>query len=97
MVNSGLANTPLLQTCPLLRKLCESLAKTIINRIATTLAITDSGYYGIADNLCGPQQTLLFFYLVTTDFLEALARFRFDFHYQYCDATLSRILKNLIA
>ena len=45
---------------PLLRTLCKSPAKPIINYIAEALAITDSRYYGIADTLCGPQQTFLF-------------------------------------
>ena len=50
-VNSRLTDTPLL------RALCKSPAKPIINYIAEALAITDSRYYGIADTLCGPQQT----------------------------------------
>ena len=47
---------------PLLRTLCKSPAKPIINYIAEALAITDSHYYGIADTLCGPQQTFLLLY-----------------------------------
>ena len=40
----------------------KSPAKPIINYIAEALAIADSHYYGIADTLCGPEQTFLLFY-----------------------------------
>ena len=43
---------------PLLRTLCKSPAKPIINYIAVALAITDSRYYGIADTSCGPQHNI---------------------------------------
>ena len=49
-VNSRLTDTSLLRT------LCKSPAKPIINYIAGALAITDS------HTSCGPQQTFLLFY-----------------------------------